>query len=232
MFSFKESNMLFFSFVCCFSRILYSLLVPGKQERAELHAVLGTETMRRGTCLDSLQGPRSATPFSDPLQWLPSVTSFSDPLQWLPSVTSFSDPIQGPPSGTPFSDPLQWPPSATPFRDPLQWLPSVTLLKCNLFSYVPLTQDMECFLALWRLLFAWLCFCSVFFLLLKSALYEYILMCVSTNKAPLFHSRLGSPASFLSSTPVPRSQSSKTMTNNFGEQPIIVTYKSCLIYAK
>ena len=110
-FSFKGSNMLFFSFVCCFSRILYSLLVPGKQERAELHAVLGTETMRRGTCLDSLQGPRSATPFSDPLQWLPSVT----------------------------------------------------LLKCNLFSYVPLTQDMECFLALWRLLFVWLCFCSVVF---------------------------------------------------------------------
>ena len=53
-FSFKGSNM-FSSFVCRFSRILCSLLVPGKQERAELHVVLGTETMRRGTCLDSLQ---------------------------------------------------------------------------------------------------------------------------------------------------------------------------------
>ena len=54
-------------------------------------------------------------------------------------------------------------PAWIPFRDSLQWLPSVALLKCNLFIYAPLTQDMECFLALWRLLFAWLCFCSVFF---------------------------------------------------------------------
>ena len=45
------------SFVCCFSSTLYSLLVPGKQERAELHAVLRTEIMRKGTCLDSLQWP-------------------------------------------------------------------------------------------------------------------------------------------------------------------------------
>ena len=97
-FSFKGSNMLFFSFVCCFSRILYSLSVPGKQEGAELHTVLKTEIMREGTCLDSFQ-----------------------------------------------------------------WPPSVTLLKCNLFSYVPLTEDIECFLALWNLLFAWLCFCSIFF---------------------------------------------------------------------
>ena len=37
-------------------------------------------------------------------------------------------------------------------------------------------------------------------------------MCISTNKAPLFHSRLGSPASLFSSTPVPRSPSTKTMT--------------------
>ena len=84
--------------MCHFSRILYSSSVPGKQERAELHAVLRTVIMRKGTCLDSFQ-----------------------------------------------------------------WLPSMTLLKCNLFSYAPLTQDMECFLALWRLLFVWLCFCSVFF---------------------------------------------------------------------
>ena len=40
--------------------------------------------------------------------------------------------------------------SVTPFSD--------LLLKSNLFSYDPLTQDMECFLALWRLLFAWLFF--------------------------------------------------------------------------
>ena len=60
-------------------------------------------------------------------------------------------------------------PAWIPFSDSLQWLPSVTLLKCNLFSYAPLTQDMECFLAPWRLLFAWLCF-----LLPKAALYEDI----------------------------------------------------------
>ena len=108
-FSFKGSNMLFFSFVCHFSRILYFLSVCGKQEWAELRAVFRTEIMRKGTCLDSFQ-----------------------------------------------------------------WLPSVTLLKSNLFSYAPLTQDMESFLALWRLLFAWLRFCSVFFLLPKAALYEDI----------------------------------------------------------
>ena len=55
--------MLFSSFVCHFSRTLYSLSVPGKQERAELHAVLRTEITRKGTCLDSLQ-------------WLPSVTFY------------------------------------------------------------------------------------------------------------------------------------------------------------
>ena len=61
---------------------------------------------------------------------------------------------KGEPAWIPFSDSLQWP-----------------LLKCNLFSYASLTQGMECFLALWRLLFAWLCFCSVF-LLPRAALYE------------------------------------------------------------
>ena len=101
-FNFKWSNVILF-FVCCFSRTLYSLSVPGKQEWAELHAVLRAEIRRRGTCLDS--------------------------FQWLPSMTPFSE----------------------------------LLLKSNLFSYAPLTQDMECFLALWRLLFAWLCFCSIFF---------------------------------------------------------------------
>ena len=55
--------MLFSSFVCHFSRTLYSLSVPGKQERADLHAVLRTEIMRKGTCLDSFQ-------------WLPSVTFY------------------------------------------------------------------------------------------------------------------------------------------------------------
>ena len=53
----------FSSFVCRFSRILYSLSVPGKQERAEMHAVLRTEIMRKSTCLDSFQ-------------WLPSVTFY------------------------------------------------------------------------------------------------------------------------------------------------------------
>ena len=41
---------------------------------------------------------------------------------------------------------------------------------------------------------------------------EDIKTCVSTNKVPLLHSRLGSPASFFLLTPVPRSQSIKTMT--------------------
>ena len=91
--------------------------------------------------------------------------------------------------------------SVTPFSD--------LLLKGNLFSYAPLTQDMECFLALWRLLFVWLCFCSSF-LLPKTALCEHIETCTSANKGPLFHSRLGSPASLFSLTPVPRS--TKTVT--------------------
>ena len=62
-FNFKGSNMLFSSFVCRFSRTLYSLSVSGKQERAELHTVLRTEIVRKGTCLDSFQ-------------WLPSVTFY------------------------------------------------------------------------------------------------------------------------------------------------------------
>ena len=63
-FNFKGSSM-FSSFVCHFSRTLCSLSVPGKQEWAELHAVLKTEIMRRGTCLASFQGLPSVTPFSD-----------------------------------------------------------------------------------------------------------------------------------------------------------------------
>ena len=55
--------MLFSSFVCHFSRTLYSLSVPGKQEWAELHTLLRTEIMKKGTCLDSFQ-------------WLPSVTFY------------------------------------------------------------------------------------------------------------------------------------------------------------
>lgn len=58
-FNFKGSNMLFSSFVCHFSRTLYSLSVPGKQERSELHAVLRTEIMRRAPAW---------IPFSDSLQ--------------------------------------------------------------------------------------------------------------------------------------------------------------------
>ena len=52
MFNFNGSNMFFF---VLFSRTLYSLSVPGKQEQAELHAVLRTEIMRKGTCLDYFQ---------------------------------------------------------------------------------------------------------------------------------------------------------------------------------
>ena len=47
--------------------------------------------------------------------------------------------------------------SVTPFSD--------LLLEGNLFSYASLTQDMECFLALSRLLIAWLCFRSIFYCL-------------------------------------------------------------------
>ena len=54
-FNFKESNMLFSSFVCCFSRALCSLWVPGKQEWTELHAALRTEVMRWDTYVDSFQ---------------------------------------------------------------------------------------------------------------------------------------------------------------------------------
>ena len=52
---------MFSSFVCRFSRTLCSLSVPGKQEWAELHAVLRTEIMGKSTCLDSLQWLFSVT---------------------------------------------------------------------------------------------------------------------------------------------------------------------------
>ena len=58
-FNFKRSNMLFSSFVCGFPWTFYSLSVPGKQERAELQAVLRTEIMRRAPAW---------IPFSDLLQ--------------------------------------------------------------------------------------------------------------------------------------------------------------------
>ena len=51
--------------MCHFSGTLCSLSVPGIQERVELHTVLRTETMGKGTHLDS---------FSDSLQWLSSAT--------------------------------------------------------------------------------------------------------------------------------------------------------------
>ena len=73
----------------------------------------------------------------------------------------------------------------------LQCLPSVTLIKCNLFSYAPLTQDIECFLALWRLLFAWLCFCSIFFYCLKlpcMKIYKHVVLQI---KHPCFTWDLG-----------------------------------------
>ena len=136
-FNFKGSNVLFSSFVCRFSRTLCSLSVTGKQEQAELHAVLRTEMMGKSTCLDSLQWPY--------LKVIYSVT----PLL-LKILNAF------------------W-----PFED------------CYLLGFV-LVQ---------------------FFYCLK-------LPCMKIYKqAPLFHSRLGSPVSFFSSTPVPMSGSTKTMTN-------------------
>ena len=148
-FNFKGSNMLFSSFVCHFSRTLYSLSVPGKQERAELYTVLRTEVMRKGICLDSFQ-------------WLPSVTFY---LKVIYSAMSLFLRI--------WND--FW-----PFQD------------CYLLGFV----------------------FAQYFLLPKAALYEHIETCVSANKAHLFHSRLGSPASFFSLTPVPRSQSIKTVTSS------------------
>ena len=68
-FNFKGSNMFFF--VCCFSRTLYSLSVPGKQEWAELHALLRTEIMKRAPAW---------IPFSDSLQW---------PFQLCPSYSGY-----------------------------------------------------------------------------------------------------------------------------------------------
>ena len=52
---------MFSSFVCRFSRTLFFLSVPRKQEQAELHAVLRTEIMGKSTCLDSLQWLSSVT---------------------------------------------------------------------------------------------------------------------------------------------------------------------------
>ena len=132
-FNFKGSNMFFF--VCCFSRTLYSLSVPGKQEWAELHALLRTEIMKRAPAW---------IPFSDSLQW---------PFQLCPSYSGY-------------------------------WMLSGPL----------------------KIVIRLALFFAQFFLLAKA--------CISTNKAPLFHSRLGSPASLFLSTPVPMSQSTKTMTTN------------------
>ena len=146
-FNFKRSNMLFSSFVCGFPWTFYSLSVPGKQEWAELHAVVKTEVLRKGICLDSFQ-------------WLPSVTFY---LKVIYSAMSLFLRI--------WND--FW-----PFQD------------CYLLGFV----------------------FAQYFLLPKAALYEHIETCVSANKVPLFHSRLVSPASFFSSTPVPRSWSTKTVT--------------------
>ena len=49
----------YFLLLCAISQGLYSLSVPGKQERSELHAVLRTEIMRRAPAW---------IPFSDCLQ--------------------------------------------------------------------------------------------------------------------------------------------------------------------
>ena len=143
MFSFKGSNMLFFSFVCHFSRILYSSSGAAGMSRAA----------------------RSS--------W-----------DW--------DPEKGHLLG-PFNDSLQWP----------HWNVICSVMRtCNAFWPFE-----DCYLL--GFVFAQFFF---FFLLPKAALYDDIWTCFSANKEPLFHSRLGSPASLFLSTPVPRSQSKKTMT--------------------
>ena len=63
------------------------------------------------------------------------------------------------------------------------------------------------------------------FLLPKAALYKDIQTGVPANKTPLFHSRLGSPASLFSSTLVPRSWSVKTITGRYQSLPLGSMYK-------
>ena len=93
----------------------------------------------------------------------------------------------------------------------LQWLPPVTSVKRDLLSYV----DMQCFLALRRWLFAWLCFCSVsFFLFFFShclklpcmKIYKHVFM---QTKHPCFTRDLGplSPSSHRLQSPGPGLQS-------------------------
>ena len=65
MFSFKESNMLLFSFVCHFSRILYSSSVAAGTSRA--------------ACSSCGWDPEKGWP-AWPLQWLPPVTSLKRDL--------------------------------------------------------------------------------------------------------------------------------------------------------
>ena len=52
MATFRERLILRNPICLCFSKALYSLSVPGKQEQAELHAVLRTEVMRRSAPVD------------------------------------------------------------------------------------------------------------------------------------------------------------------------------------
>ena len=99
-------------------------------------------------------------------------------------------------------------PARIPFSDSLQWLPSVTLLKCNLFSYALLVKISNAF---WPFedcyLLGFVFFFQLFFYCLNLPC-----MKIYKNKAPLFHSRFGSPESLFSPIPVPRSWSTKTVT--------------------
>ena len=97
-------------------------------------------------------------------------------------------------------------PAWIPFSDSLQWLPLVTFYLKVVYSVMPLL------LRIWNIFWPFEdCYLlgfvfAQFFYCLKLPCMKIYEHAVSANKASLFHSRLGSPASFFSSTPVPSLQ--------------------------
>ena len=117
-------------------------------------------------------------------------------------------------SSTQFSGLRSWEraPAWIPFSDSLQW-PYLNVI-CSVMPLVlKIVNAFWPFEDCYLLGFVFVLF-FFFFLLPKAAFYEDIWTGVSANKAPLFHSRLGSLASLFLSTPVPRSWSTETMTED------------------
>ena len=107
--------------------------------------------------------------------------------------------------------------ASIPFCDSLQW-PYLNVI----YSVMPLF--LKILNAFWPFEDCyWPGFVFVqLFLLPKAALYKDIQTGVPANKTPLFHSRLGSPASLFSLTPVSRSWSTKTVKQIYAN----IVYKS------